>query len=102
MKNTIIILLFTLLLAICPFAFAQEDLPPELMALYEDDNETTAYSDAISFEMPDGTQLWYIINEWASWRATAFRRVNGTELLRVRQRHQACMSLTLFAMIQPQ
>ena len=64
MKKSIVILIAALLLAICPAAFAQEELPQELLILYAESNGTTEYSDTISFDMPDGTQVWHIINDW--------------------------------------
>ena len=75
MKKSILIVIAALLLAICPSVFAQEELPQELLILYEESNGTTEYSDIISFDMPDGTQVWYIINDWGFMEG--YRLSNG-------------------------
>lgn len=64
MKKSIFILIAVLLLAISQCALAQDELPQELKALYAENNELTNFSDAISFDMPDGTQLWFVIDAW--------------------------------------
>ena len=72
MKKSIVVLIVALLLAICPSAFAQEELPQELLILYAESNGTTEYSDTISFDMPDGTQVWYIIDAWGFMEGYCF------------------------------
>ena len=64
MKKTLFMLIAVLLLTIAQCAFAQDELPQEVIALYSESNELTDLSDVISFDMPDGSKRCFLINTW--------------------------------------
>ena len=57
MKKAFIILFTVLLLAVCPFAHAESELPPEMRELYVASHEATEYADGFLFDMPDGSDM---------------------------------------------
>lgn len=66
MKKALIILFAVLLLAVCPYGYAESEMPPEMWKLYVASHETTEFADCIFFDIPDGSDMSAIISPWGA------------------------------------
>ena len=66
MKKALIILFAVLLLADCPYGYAESEMPPEMWKLYVASHETTEFADCIFFDIPDGSDMSAIISPWGA------------------------------------